>query len=126
MPVRSLNSSIIKWPSDKQVIFSLEKWVKDILQVNEDIIQIGYFGSYAQGNWGVGSDLDIIIILRQSKLPFEKRNQGWGEQSLPVPTDILIYTQLEWESMKKEKTPFFLRINREVKWVYQKALISDQ
>ena len=118
MPVRSLNSSIIKWPSDKQVIFSLEKWVKDILQVIEDIIQIGYFGSYAQGNWGVGSDLDIIIILRQSKLPFEKRNQDWQEHQLPVPTDILIYTQQEWEVMRKEELPFFKRINREIKWIY--------
>jgi hypothetical protein len=28
MPVRSLNSSVLKWPDDKSVIFALKEWVK--------------------------------------------------------------------------------------------------
>lgn len=118
MPVRSLNSSVVKWPDEKQVISSLKKWANAILKMNKNVVRIGYFGSYARGDWGVGSDLDLIIILSQSGLPFEKRNQDWREHQLPIPTDILIYTQQEWEVMRKEETPFFKRINHEVKWIY--------
>ncbi len=118
MPVKSFNSSVIKWPNEKLVISSLKKWTNTILKMNQNVIRIGYFGSYARGDWGVGSDLDLVIILSQSDLPFEKRNQGWQEHQLPVPTDILIYTQQEWEAMRKEEMPFFKRMNSEIKWIY--------
>jgi len=86
--------------------------------MNQNVVRIGYFGSYVRGDWGVGSDLDLVIILSQSDLPFERRNLGWQEHQLPVPTDILIYTQQEWEAMRKEEMPFFKRMNSEIKWIY--------
>ena len=124
MPVRLLNSSVIKWPDENQVLSSLQKWIEVILPMNKEILQIGYFGSYARGDWGVGSDLDIVIILRQSNLPFGKRNQVWEEHILPVPTDVLIYTQEEWEKMRVEESLFFSRMNREIKWVYSMKTVN--
>mgnify|MGYP000866158257 CR=1 FL=1 len=118
MPVKSFSSSVIKWPNEKLVISSLKKWTNTILKMNQNVVRIGYFGSYVRGDWGVGSDLDLVIILSQSDLPFERRNLGWQEHQLPVPTDILIYTQQEWEAMRKEEMPFFKRMNSEIKWIY--------
>jgi len=121
-----LNSSIIKWPDKETVLSAFEQWIQSLAQNRTDIIQIGYFGSYARGDWGVGSDLDIVIILNQSNLPFEKRNEGWQEERLPVPTDLIIYTQEEWERMKAENSSFFSRINRETKWVYPVNTVSRE
>jgi predicted nucleotidyltransferase len=66
----------------------------------EDVQKIGYFGSYARDDWGVGSDLDIIVILDSSNEPMERRAEDWGTSELPVPSDLLIYTAEEWQRIK--------------------------
>ncbi len=70
MPVRSLNSSVLKWVSKEEVEDSLKIWASKIKKENPEVKKIGYFGSYACGNWGVGSDIDIIVLVRESKEPF--------------------------------------------------------
>ena len=79
------------------------------------MLRIGYFGSYARGDWGVGSDLDLIIILKSSKQPFEKRSIEWNATELPVPADVLVYTQEEWDSLSK--TRFHKTVTREAVWI---------
>ena len=117
MPVRSLTSPVLKWPDAQTVLRALQHWVEIVAKERPDLIQIGYFGSYARGDWGVGSDLDLIIILKKSDQPFERRAAAFNTLELPVPTDILIYTQAEWQSLKGQRK-FFQRIEREVVWVY--------
>ena len=73
MPVRSLSSSVLKWPDGKTVEHAIKLWAEKVSQNRKDVLRIGYFGSYARGNWGVGSDLDVIIVLESSEEPFERR-----------------------------------------------------
>lgn len=96
MPVRSLHSPVLKWPDRTKVLEELKKWSDAIRQNSPECIGIGYFGSYARGDWGVGSDLDLIIVVKDSRLPFEKRSLSIDATSLPVPVDLLIYTEQEW------------------------------
>ena len=70
MPVRSLNSSVLKWPDQKTVIKALKDWMIVEADHQPELIELGYFGSYARGDWGVGSDLDLIAILSHSTIPF--------------------------------------------------------
>ncbi|MCD6267593.1 MAG: nucleotidyltransferase domain-containing protein [Thermotogaceae bacterium] len=112
MPVRSLNSSVLKWPNREEVINALKKWISSMEKKN--ILKVGYFGSYAKGNWGVGSDLDVVIIVERCDLPFEKRGTMWDFSDIPVPVDVFVYTEKEWEQMKEAF--------RDVKWMY----ISEQ
>ncbi len=117
MPVRSLNSSVLKWPDAKTVDAALRRWVEESAQGRRDVLKIGYFGSYARGDWGVGSDLDIIIILENSELPFEKRSTEWSVTELPVPADVLVYTAEEWQSLRKGR--FYQTVMQEAVWVYE-------
>lgn len=119
MPVRSLNSSVLKWPDAKTVDAAAHSWAKEVVQNRQDVLAIGYFGSYARGNWGVGSDLDLIIILESSALPFERRSVEWDATELPVPADILIYTSEEWQSLSKSR--FHQTVMQEAIWVYEQA-----
>lgn len=48
MPQPSSTGSVLRWPSAEAV---------------------GVFGSYARGDAGVGSDLDLLLILRHCHLP---------------------------------------------------------
>src|SRR3990170_3450027 len=88
MPVRSLNSSILKWPDAHRVEQFVRDWSNSVVRERADIVRIGYFGSYARGNWGVGSDLDLVIVVEDSDRPFERRSVEWDTTALPVPTDV--------------------------------------
>jgi predicted nucleotidyltransferase len=66
-----------------------------------ELVRLGYFGSYARGDAGVGSDLDLVAIVRECAEPFERRPIGWDLTRLPVPAEIIIYTGKEWEALQR-------------------------
>ncbi len=96
MPVRSLSSSVRKWPDIKAVKAVLHEWVKQTVASQADVVRIGHFGSFARGDWGVGSDLDLVIVVKSSSQPFERRWANRDTTKLPVPVDVLVYTEGEW------------------------------
>jgi predicted nucleotidyltransferase len=103
MPVKSLNSSVIKWPDQKTVHNAVSEWARKVSQDHPTVIRIGYIGSYARGDWGVGSDLDLVTILESSKQPFWRRPLELPLPDLPVPADMLVYTM-------EEGTPWLSRV----------------
>lgn len=117
MPVRSLHSSVLKWPNKPTVDQSVRDWVHLLTSEHPEILGVAYFGSYARGDWGVGSDLDVVILIRNSNRPFEERSRDYDTQKLPVPTDLMVYTLEEWRNLDREQ-PFFRRLLRETVWVY--------
>ncbi len=119
MPVRSLTSPVLKWPEPQKVIQALQHWVERLAKTRSDIIQIGYFGSYARGDWGVGSDLDLVIIVDRADQPFEMRPSQFDTLELPVPVDILVYTLEEWQLNHAKK--FFQALEKEAVWVYRRT-----
>ena len=122
MPVKSSSSSVIRWPDQKTVLRAIRGWVKKEIKRHPDVIQLGYFGSYARGDWGVGSDLDLIAIVEASDLPFERRSLDWDLHALPVQAEILVYTITEWRHLLNEKGAFSKVIKRDAKWVYRRSV----
>lgn len=116
MPPRSLTSSVLIWPTHQQVVEALHLWAREALEQQPQLLGIGYFGSYARGDWGVGSDLDVLLIVSESSDPFERRASRWDLSTLPVPTDVLVYTPQEWEQITVQPG-FGTRLKREVVWV---------
>ena len=100
MPVRSLNSAVTQWPDRESVVRALAGWAEKQKCGVPGIVRIGYCGSYAAGNWGVGSDIDIIVIMSETGLPFEQRSLQLTLPNLPVPADIRVYTESEWHNLR--------------------------
>jgi predicted nucleotidyltransferase len=118
MPVRSLNSSVFKWPDRKTVDEATRAWAGSVREQHPGLLRLGYFGSYARGDWGVGSDLDLVAIVTDSPEPFERRALDWDLNSLPVPAELLVYTLDEWKSMSLEATRFARTLERETVWIF--------
>ncbi len=81
-------------------------------------MSLGYFGSYARGDAGVGSDLDLIAIVDQAAEPFERRSLRWDLNALPVPAELIVYTQNEWKRLQKQRTRFARMLKSQVIWIY--------
>ena len=120
MPVRSLSSSVLRWPDRQTVDRAVREWAAALVQKYPDILAIGYFGSYARGDWGVGSDVDLVVVVASTTLPFERRaaelDAGLAA-ALPVPADLLVYTRDEWQDLAQRLAG--RRLGQEVVWVHR-------
>ncbi len=119
MPVRSLSSSVLRWPDAATVDVALRRWAERVAAVRPELRRAGYFGSYARGDWGPGSDLDLLLIVERSTEPFERRGAAWDVTDLPVPADVLVYTEVEWQKLA-QRTRFRDTVMREAVWVYSR------
>jgi hypothetical protein len=117
MPVRSLNSSVVKWPDRSTVDRTVRACADVEAKSHPELQRLGYFGSYARGDWGVGSDLDLVAVVNRSSEPFERRSMTWDSTKLPVPAELLVYTADERENLKREGGRFIRMLEREIIWV---------
>ena len=118
MPVRSLTSPVLIWPNRDQVDEAVRSWGVALKASTPAAARVGYFGSYARGNWGVGSDLDIVVIMTECELPPERRGPAFDTiTGLPVPVDLLVYTEAEWEQLRADRVSFVRVIETEAVWV---------
>ncbi|MBN1148987.1 MAG: nucleotidyltransferase domain-containing protein [Anaerolineales bacterium] len=120
MPVRSLNSPVLKWPEQHAVHAAVEAWANEIGQKRPEILRIAYIGSYARGDWGVGSDLDVIVILEHCAEPSWRRSLDWDLSAIPVPVDLLVYTRHEWQALAAQGGRFYQTVLNEAKWVFER------
>jgi predicted nucleotidyltransferase len=118
MPVKSLNSSVIRWPNKAEVSSAAANWARELVSQRPEILRIGIIGSYGREDWGVGSDLDLIVVVKDSSEQFEARNLGIDVSSLPVPVDLMVYTEAEWRKLSEERGRFYETVVREGNWIY--------
>lgn len=117
MPVRSLTSSVLRWPDAETVRRAATVWATALAETEPEVVAIGYFGSYARGDAGVGSDLDLVVVVRESALPFERRAAVWPLESLPVPADLLVFTTAEWNALAGHSPRFARVLHEETRWL---------
>ena len=91
MPVTSSTSSIKRWPSVETILGALEDWGAAAAERRDDLVALGYFGSYARGDAGFASDLDLIV-----------------------------YTADEWERLQAENGRFARTLNAEARWLLKR------
>lgn len=118
MPVRSLRSSVLRWPDRESVHQAVTAWVEALLRNRSDIVRIGYFGSYARGDWGVGSDLDVVAVVSDSHDGFGRRTLGKEVLELPVSVDLIVYTDDEWQALAARDAKFYREVMDEAVWLY--------
>jgi len=81
------------------------------------------FGSYARGQAGKDSDVDLLVIA-ESDLPRHKRSRQLHLMFKPYPfaMDILVYTPREVEQERQFEFSFISRVLREGKRLYGQAI----
>ena len=115
MPVRSLTSSLLRWPSREAVRAAVVRWAQEAAKRNRSIRRIGYFGSCARGNWGVGSDVDLVLVLDDAAAAAEARIDT---ADLPVPADVLVFAEAAWQDRLRRRDRFAQVLRSETVWVF--------
>jgi len=89
---------------------SLKERASRIKQDRLDVKRVLLFGSFAKGNYVPESDLDILIEVKDSPVPFLERRDAFVDYftGLPFDLNILVYTEREMEKMLEEKNAFIM------------------
>ena len=89
MPVRSLNSSVFKWPDHATVDKAVRSWAQAEAKRHPELQRLGYFGSYARGDWGVGSDLDLVAVVDVDEAQLRNVGEEVGAERLRDYRDLI-------------------------------------
>ncbi|OHD62948.1 MAG: hypothetical protein A2176_04885 [Spirochaetes bacterium RBG_13_51_14] len=106
MPVKSLNSAVLKWPEREATLEKARYWAETVGSRDASVVSIRCYGSIADGRWGTGSDLDVLIEVDRSDKPFDKRSLDFTLPDCGVPVDMVVYTSSELCRFRREGRRF--------------------
>jgi hypothetical protein len=79
---------VLRWSNRKAVGQALRYRTQDQRAHHPELV-LGYFGSYAGGDWGVGSDPDLVAVFDDADEPFKQLALNLDLHGLPVPAEIV-------------------------------------
>lgn len=90
--------SVSVYSLDERLVWSaLDEFTQE-LAARPEVVAVVLFGSLAKGCMGVGSDVDLLVILSDSEKPFLDRLAEYTPGSFPVDIDVFPYTLTEvWQ-----------------------------
>ena len=108
--IKSLGSAKIISLNKEIVLKEIKKIAEKIKEEEKgNILDIIIFGSIAKNNYTGTSDVDIVIILKESDLSFIERIVKYRKYfDLDIGVDLFVYTFSEFEKMKRENN-FFIK-----------------
>jgi predicted nucleotidyltransferase len=92
---RSLNSVEIKSVDLPRVRDAADDYARWLLAEHPEVEEIIVFGSFVQGNYAPGSDLDVFIVLSEAHQLVRERIPRFLPSNFPVPLDIFPFTRDE-------------------------------
>ena len=117
MPVRSLSSSVHRWPDAGAVVAAARQWARRLAEAVPGVLAVGCFGSYARGDAGVGSDLDLLVIVDDGRRADDRTEEHWAADRLPVPVELLVYTVRQWDELRESDSRFWRTLGCEARWL---------
>ena len=116
--VRRLRDDPISDDVLDRVLQAARTWAEQLGRNHPEVLRVGYFGSYARGDYVPGSDLDVLIELSQSRTPRQAdRAAEYRPDSFPVGTDVFAYTSAELADLRAAGTAFVKTIDAEIRWL---------
>ena len=116
MPEKSSNSVKVVFADKTKVLRQLTEYAEKVKRTRPEVERIALFGSYATDKFGPASDVDLLIILRESSKRFLDRIPDYLPDNLSVSCDVFPYTNDEIERMKQQNTLWIRRLLTGVIW----------
>lgn len=107
------NSAKPRFASKDEALDLARETARRIADRHPEVLRILLFGSFAREDYGTRSDLDLIIILRESNEPAPQRLDRFLAYAPAYPTDILVYTDEELRARISGGDAFLARALKE-------------
>ncbi|HXF03798.1 MAG TPA: nucleotidyltransferase domain-containing protein [Blastocatellia bacterium] len=104
--MRSSDSVEIEYFPDREVWEELRAFAAQLRRQHPEIEKVLVFGSLVRGDCVPGSDVDLLVVLRESNVSFLERIPQYTPSNFPVAVDVFPYTCEELEHMLREGNTF--------------------
>ncbi len=102
---------------DRDEILNLSREAaRRIAENHVGVVKVLLFGSFARKDYGARSDLDLLVIVSSDR-PIRERIEDFLADAPGYPTDILVYTEQEIQSLS-ENSGFLRQAVREAIQLY--------
>lgn len=90
------------------LLAGLKERAAALMRARPEVIEVRLFGSLATDRAGPGSDADLLIVLRDSAIPFIHRIPDYARfmTGAGVGCDVFPYTKAELARLREEHDPF--------------------
>lgn len=96
------------------------EWAERMAGNHPGLDRVGVFGSYGRGEASVGSDLDLLLIDRQTSGPQYQRLLVWALEELPLSCDALVLTPDEHRDLLAGGLAMGAALARDSRWLWQR------
>ncbi len=122
---KSLGSVSIEWIDRSKVIAQLEVCAQHMGMTSGRVEACILYGSLLREDYTPDSDIDILIVVDFTTVPFLVRCDEYKDffGKLPLDVDLKVYTRKEIQYMLAENNPFIVRVFEEGKVLYQAKLL---
>jgi predicted nucleotidyltransferase len=107
------------------VLVRLRRAVQELTNRHREIEQVILFGSLARGDAVPGSDVDLLLVLQESDLPFLERSVYYQPAGVGLGVDLFVYTRSELEAMLRAGNTFVAHALREGIALFQPVRYSS-
>lgn len=90
-----MSSVVVKSVDEGGVHRAMDAWAARLLRDRPEVEEIVVFGSFADGRWAPGSDLDVFLILSRADRPIRDRVPDYLPGPFPVGVDVFPFTREE-------------------------------
>ncbi len=100
----------------------LARQAAEILSRQDNVEEVWLFGSVGKLQWNQDSDLDLMIILRDSSLSRYQRSLEAYRQldEVEAPKDVVVLTREEWEMEGRAPSSLVNTVKREGVRLYER------
>jgi len=94
MPSGSSSSVVVKSVDKDAVRHAMDAYAA-VLLARPEVDEVVVFGSFERDTYAPGSDLDVLVVLRESPLGIRERAGEYRPLHFPVPLDLFPLTRSE-------------------------------
>jgi predicted nucleotidyltransferase len=96
----------------KRILIEFKKCVEETLQ--SKFVELILYGSYARGDYEFGSDIDVLLLIKEKLTKKEKDSISIKASELSLKYDIVIscFAYL-YQDYKTWETPFLMNVRSE-------------
>lgn len=107
------SSAVPRFVNREEIIDLARRTAKQIGEGYPHVLKVFLIGSFARGDYGARSDLDLLVVLRASDRSIPERLDELLKYTPAFPTDLLPLTQKEVEARLEADDPFLRRALQE-------------
>lgn len=103
MPRRLLTSAEKIYQNRAAIIDCIKEGARKVIEAEPSVLKVILFGSIVRGDYGLYSDGDVLIVLKESQFQrYFDRIPHFADYfaKVEIPLDIFPYTEREVEKMK--------------------------